>query len=102
MFPTSRTNSLAGLALIALAGCSAIRHAQAPCTSCVSDVIVSPPSTYENYTPPQPLLNPIPLPSTEPAPAQDAPPPPETRNVPDRNFDFFDAAENEDLKTFNR
>ncbi len=102
MFPTLRTNSLTSLALITLAGCSAMHHSQTPCASCVSDAVVSPPSTYENYTPPQPLLNSVPLPSTEPAPEQDAPPPPETRNVPDKNFDFFDAAEKDDLKTFNR
>jgi hypothetical protein len=101
MFLAIRKPFLIGPALLALGGCTAVHHAKTSCTTCTSSVIVATPSIYENYTPPQPLLSPIPSPPNS-APVQDAPLPPETRNVPDRNFDFFDAAESEDSKPFRR
>lgn len=85
--------SLCGLACLALAGCCTAQKAGANCSNCSQSVVAEVPSTYENYTPPQPKLSPIPMPTPGPAAdTVDPPPPPATRNDTNKVIDYFESS----------
>jgi|GEM_PF-6490512 len=106
MTAVSRTFSLLTCAACcALVGCCLVPKSRAACGDCTSSAIAEVPSTYENYTPPQPSLRSVPQPGVVLPPEPDGatvPPPPTTRVVPDSRFDFFEPANNDRAGTNTR
>lgn len=78
-------------ACCALVGCCLAPKHHGACNNCAPSAIAEVPTTYENYTPPQPMLKPVPGVELPPLPDdQTVLPPPQTRSVPDGQFDFFE------------
>jgi hypothetical protein len=84
---------LSWAACCALAGCCLAPKTRSACADCVPSAIAEVPITYENYTPPQPTLVPLPGVEIPPAPIdQPVPTPASTRIAPDEHIDFFEPA----------
>lgn len=80
----------------ALAGCCLAPKSPSTCTNCVSAATPSQYTpVYENYTPPAPVIKPIPMPEVAPPPPAETldapPPPPQARQAPNSQVDFFES-----------